>query len=176
MFRDIFRHSIRALSRQRSYVFINILGLSTGIACSMVIALFIIHELSFDNYHEKRDQIYRVILHGKISGQEMKVTSTAAPIGPTMVEEFPEVENCLRINGWGETIIKYEEAVFTEEHFIEADSTFFDFFSIPLLRGNVRTALNEKYKVVLSETTARKIFGDSDPINQMLRVGNDTIK
>ena len=176
MIRDIFRHSIRALRRQRSYVFINILGLATGIACSMVIALFIIHELSFDNYHEKGDQIYRVILNGKISGQEMKVTSTASPIGPTMLEEFPEVENFLRINGWGETIIKYEDAVFTEDHFIEADSTFFDFFSIPLLRGNVRTALNEKYKVVLSETTARKIFGDSDPINQMLRVGNDTTK
>lgn len=176
MFRDLFRHSLRALIRQKSYVFINILGLATGIACSLVIALFIIHELSYDNYHEKRDRIYRLILNGKISGQELKVTSTASPIGPTMKDEFPEVENFLRINSWGETIVKYEEAFFTEDHFFEADSGFFDFFSIPLIRGNKATVLNASHTVVLSETTAAKIFGTTDPINKMLKVGTDSIR
>lgn len=176
MFRDLFHHSLRALSRQKSYVIINILGLATGIACSLVIALFVIHELNYDNYHEKKDRIYRLILHGRISGQELKVTSTASPIGPTMKTEFPEVENFLRINGWGETIIKYGEKFFTEEHFMEADSSFFDFFSIPLIRGNRQTVLNAAHTVVLSEETARKIFGDEDPINKMLKVGTDSIR
>jgi putative ABC transport system permease protein len=176
MFRDLFRHSLRALRRQKSYVFINILGLATGIACSLVIALFIIHELSYDNYHEKKDRIYRLILNGKISGQELKVVSTASPIGPTMKEEFPEVENFLRINSRGETIVKYEEAFFTEDHFFEADSTFFDFFSIPLIRGNKATVLNASHPVVLSETTAAKIFGTTDPINKMLKVGTDSTR
>ena len=92
MYKDLFRHSLRALIRQKSYVFINILGLATGIACSLIIFLFIVHELRFDDFHEKKDRIYRIILHGKISGQELKVTSTSSPVGPTMKAEFPEVE------------------------------------------------------------------------------------
>jgi len=174
MYKDLFRHSLRALSRQKSYVLINILGLATGIACSLIIALFIIHELSYDEYHVKKDRIFRVILNGKISGQEVRVTSTCAPLGPTMKEEFPEVENFLRINNWGETIIRNEDRFFTEEHFMEADSTFFDFFSIPLIRGSKENVLNQKRTVVLSETTAKKIFGNADPVNKMLKVGNDT--
>ncbi|NTW23846.1 MAG: FtsX-like permease family protein, partial [Lentimicrobium sp.] len=176
MFRDLFHHSFRALSRQKSYVFINILGLASGIACSLVIALFIIHELSFDNYHEKKDRIYRIILHGKISGQELKVTSTASPIGPTMKAEFPEVENFLRMNRWGETILKYEDKFFTEENFMEADSSFFEFFSIPVIQGNQKTALNAPHTVALSESAAGKIFGKDDPINKMLKIGTDSIR
>ncbi|MHC1774580.1 MAG: FtsX-like permease family protein [Lentimicrobium sp.] len=176
MYKDLFRHSLRALVRQKSYVFINILGLATGIACSLIIALFIIHELSYDTYHEKKDRIYRLILNGKISGQEVKVVSTASPIGPTMKAELPEVEDFLRINGWGETIVKYEEAFFTEDYFMEADSSFFDFFSIPLIRGNKKTALNAPHTLVISETTAAKIFGSADPINKMLRVGTDSTR
>ncbi|MBK6347700.1 MAG: ABC transporter permease [Bacteroidales bacterium] len=174
MYKDLFRHSLRALSRQKSYVLINILGLATGIACSLIIALFVIHELSYDEYHVKKDRIFRIILNGKISGQEIRVTSTCAPLGPTMKAEFPEVENFLRINNWGETIIRSEEKFFTEEHFMEADSGFFDFFSIPLIRGSKENVLNQKHTVVLSETTARKIFGDADPVNKMLKVGNDS--
>jgi len=176
MFRDLLRHSIRALKRHKSYVIINVLGLATGMACSLVILLFVLHEISFDNFHEKGDRIYRVILSGRISGQDLKVTSTAAPIGPTMAAVFPEVESFVRINNWNETIIRDGDNYFTEEHFIEADSSFFDFFSIPLIRGNVKTVLNERYTLVLSATAAARIFGDSDPINRMILVGTDTTR
>lgn len=176
MYKDLFRHSLRALIRQKSYVFINILGLATGIACSLIIFLFIVHELRFDDFHEKKDRIYRIILHGKISGQELKVTSTSSPVGPTMKAEFPEVENFLRINNWGETIIRYEDKFFTETNFMEADSGFFDFFTIPLIRGSKPDVLNQKHSLVLSETTARKIFGDTDPVNKLLKVGTDTTR
>lgn len=174
MFKQLFKYSFRALARQKSYVVINITGLAIGLVCSMIIALFIINELSYDQYNEKKDRIYRVILHGKMGGQEVKVTSTASPIGPTMANEFPEVESFLRMNGWGETVLKYDGKYYTERRFIEADSSFFDFFSIPLLRGNKKTALNEKHSLVLSESTAKKIFGDEDPMNKLIQVGNDT--
>ena len=108
MVKDIFNHSLKALLKQRSYVIINIIGLSAGIASSLIICLVILHELSYDRFHEKGDRIFRIILDGKISGQEILAASTASPIGPATKAEFPEVEEFLRINGWGETIIRYE--------------------------------------------------------------------
>jgi putative ABC transport system permease protein len=175
MFNNLLKYSLRALGRQKAHVAINIIGLSLGMVCSMVIALFIIHELSYDKFNEKKDRIYRVILNGKLGGQEVKVTYTASPIGPTMKNEFPEVEDFLRMNNWDETIVRYEERSFTEEHFIEADSSFFDFFSIALIRGNVKDALNEPHTLVLTESAAKRIFGEEDPINKMLRVSTDTV-
>lgn len=172
----LIQYSYRALSRQRTYVVLNILGLSIGMACSFIIALFIMNELSYDTYHDKKDQIYRLILNGKIGGQELKVTSTASPIGPTMKNEFPEVADFLRMNGRGKIVVRSEDRFYTENDFVEADSSFFNFFSIGLLRGEKDKVLNAPHTVVLSETTARKIFGDADPIDQMLRIGNDTIK
>ena len=174
MIKNLLKYSFRALSRQKAYVFINVAGLSIGFVCILIISLFIMYELSYDQYNEKKDRIYRVILNGKLGGQEVTVTSTASPIGPTMFNEFPGVEAFLRMNGWGETIIQYEDQFFTERAFLEADSTFFEFFSIPLLRGDVKSVLNEPHYVVLSETTAKKIFGGEDPINKMLQIGSDS--
>ncbi len=174
MIKNLLKYSFRALKRQKSYVFINVLGLAIGLTCSLIITLFIQNELSYDQYNEKRDRVFRVILNGKISGQEVTVTSTAAAIGPTMLNEFPEVENFLRINGWGETVISYNDHHFLEKAFLEADSSFFDFFTIQLLRGQKDMVLNEPHTIVLSETTAQKIFGEENPINKMLKVGNDS--
>jgi putative ABC transport system permease protein len=90
-----------------------------------------------------------------------------------MFNEFPEVESFLRMNDMGKTVIKYDEKFFTEDDFIEADSTFFRFFSIPLLKGDPETALAEPHYVVLTKKTAQKIFGDEDPMNKMIRIGDD---
>lgn len=174
MIKNLLKYSFRAFKRQKAYVVINVLGLAIGLACSLIILLFINYEISFDKYNEKQDRMYRVILNGKMGGQELTVTSTASPIGPAMREEFPEVENFLRMNGWGETLIKHDNDRFIEDNFLEADSSFFEFFSIPLLRGNVKMVLNEPYTVVLSESTAKKIFGKDDPVNQLLKIGNDS--
>lgn len=174
MFRNQFKYSFRAFKRQKAYVLINVSGLAIGLACALIIILFVGYELSYDQYNEKKDRIYKVILHGKLGGQDLQVTSTASVIGPTMRNEFPEVEEFLRINGWGETVLNYGDRHFTEKNFIQADSTFFEFFSVPLIRGNARQVLNEPHTLVLSESTAAKIFGNEDPINQMIRVENDT--
>lgn len=173
MILNLLKHGIRSLKKQKAFVFINMIGLSIGLVCAIIIALFIRHELSFDTYHEKKDRIYQLVLHGRLGGQEVQTYATASVIAPTMQNEFPEVESFLRMYGWGKTVLKYKEKFFTEDHFIEADSTFFSFFSIPLLKGNPETALAEPYYVVLSENTARRIFGDDDPINKMIRLGDD---
>ncbi len=174
MIKNIIKHSIRALNRQKGYVLINIIGLSIGIACSLLISLFVINELSYDEFNIKKDRIFRVNLHGKIGGQEAHVSSTACPIAPTMKDEFPEVEDFCRMNFWGETVVKYNEQNFTESAFAQADSAFFKIFSIPLIKGNVETVLNAPYKLVISESTAKKMFGNEDPIDKMIKVGTDT--
>lgn len=174
MLKKLITYSLRAIRRQRSYVIINILGLAIGLACSLMIALFVLHELSYDQHHANKESIHRVVLHGKIGGQEMHGAWTPAPMGPTMVEEFPEVAKFLRMNQWSETVIRYDEKAFTEDHFMEADSSFFSFFSVPLLEGDPNTALTEPHTLVVSESTAKKIFGDEDPIGKMLKMGTGT--
>jgi putative ABC transport system permease protein len=176
MFNNLIKHSLRSLKRQRSYIIINILGLSVGIACALLIALFVINEASYDRYNVKKNDIVRVVLNGKIGGQEIVGAWTCAPIGPTMAREIPEVDKFLRMNGWGPTILEYNKKTFTEDHFIEVDSSFFDIFSIPVLKGDKDNLLNSPRKVVLSESTAKKIFGDENPIDKLIKVGQDTAR
>lgn len=176
MFSNLFKHSIRSFKRQRAYLIINILGLSTGIACSLLIALFVINEAGYDTYHVKKDRIFRAILNGKVGGQELTTTSSPAVMGPTMLKEFPEIENFMRMSGRGPTVIESNNQTFTEEHMIEVDSSFFNFFSIPVLKGDVQNLLNAPRKAVLSESTARKIFGDENPVDKTIKIGTDSIR
>ncbi|MCX6254449.1 MAG: ABC transporter permease [Bacteroidia bacterium] len=176
MFKNLIKHSIRSFKRQRAYIIINVLGLSIGIACSLLIALFVINEASYDRYNIKKDRIFRLILNGKIGGQELTAAYTCSAMGPTMAKEFPEVEDYLRLNGRGPTVIEYKSQTFTEEHMIEADSAFFNFFSIPVLKGDPKNLLNAPRKVVLSESTAKKIFGNENPIDKPLKIGSDSIR
>ncbi len=175
MLKNLLNHSLRALNRQKAYVFLNIMGLSIGIACSLLIALFLIHELSYDRFHSKGDRIYRVILDGKIGEQEVKAAYTCSPLGPTLLSELPEVESFVRVNVWGETILKNYEQSFSEGLFMEADSSFFRVFSIPFLTGDLKSALNEPHTLVLSKSSASRIFGKADPMGKMLKVGMDTV-
>jgi putative ABC transport system permease protein len=174
MFNNLIKHSIRSFKRQRAYIFINILGLSIGIACSLLIALFVINELSFDKFNSKKDRIYRMVLNGKIGGQEVTVAYSAAAIGPTMVKEVPEVEDFLRMNGIGPTTVEYNKQIFTEDNIVEADSSFFNFFSIPVIKGDRDNLLNAPRKVVLSESTVKKMFGKENPIDKTIKIGSDT--
>ncbi len=166
MLRNLIKHSLRSFKRQRGYVLINILGLSIGIACSLVIALFVINESSYDKYNVKKDRIFRAILNGKIGGQELTIATSPAIMGPTLLREFPEVEDFLRMTGQGPTIIDYNNKTFTEEDLIQADSSFFNFFSIPVLKGDPDNLLNAPHKAVLSASTAKRIFGDENPYRQ----------
>jgi putative ABC transport system permease protein len=136
----------------------------------------VINEASYDRFNVKKDRIFRLILNGKIGGQEITGCFTPSVMGPTMAKEFPEIEDCLRMSGWGPTVVEYNNQVFTEEHMIEADSSFFNFFSIPVLKGDPANLLNAPKKVVLSKSTARKIFGEENPIDKPIKIGSDTIK
>src|SRR4030043_1638489 len=176
MFSNLIKYSIRSFKRQRAYIIINILGLSIGIACSLLIALFVLNEAGYDRFNVKKDRIYRLVLNGKIGGQEFVGAVTCAPIGPTMLREYPEVEDYLRMTGRGPTVIEYKDQTFTDDNVIEADSSFFNFFSIPVIKGDPENMLNGPRKAVRSESTAKRIFGDEDPIDKAIKIGNDTAR
>jgi len=175
MLRNLIKYSVRSFKRQRSYIIINILGLSIGIACSLLIAIFVLNEASYDKYNEKKDRIYRLVLNGKIGGQEIVGAFTPSIMGPTMLEEFPEVDDYLRMTGSGPTVVEYESRVFTEDNLIQADSSFLDFFTIPVITGDPQNMLNAPHKVVLTESSAKKIFGEESPIDKALKIGSDTV-
>ncbi|MDX9726767.1 MAG: ABC transporter permease [Bacteroidales bacterium] len=176
MLRNLIAHSLRSFKRQRSYLIINILGLSIGIACSLLIAIYVINEASYDRFNEKKDRIYRIVLNGKMGGQEFVGAFTCAPIGPTMLSELPEVEDYLRLTGRGPTVIEYNDLSFSDDNIVESDSAFFNFFSIPLLKGDPENVLNQPRRAVLSESTARKIFGNEDPLDKAIKLGDDTAR
>jgi putative ABC transport system permease protein len=175
MILNLFKHSLRALRKQKAYVAINVFGLAIGLTVSLIISLYIINELSYDRYHKDGDRIYTVILDAYVSGQEIIGAYTAVPVGPTMAREFPEVESYCRLNPWGETVVKYEDKIFTESRYVESDSTFFDFFSIRLLEGDPTTVLAEPYSVVLSKSSAEKIFESEDPLGKRLQIGTTPV-
>jgi len=115
-----------------------------------------------------------MVLNGKIGGQEVTVAYSAAVIGPTMVKEVPEIQEFLRMNGMGPTTIEYNKLTFTEDNIVEADSSFFNFFSIPVIKGDRDNLLNAPRKAVLSEKIAKKIFGNENPIDKTIKIGTDT--
>jgi len=176
MLNNLFKHSLRSFKRQRAYIIINVLGLSIGIACSLLIAIFVINEASYDKFNTKKDRIYRAILNGKIGGKEITFATSPAIMGPTMLREFPEIEDYLRMTRKGPSVVEYKNQAFTDEHIIEADSSFFNFFSIPVLKGDPKNLLNAPHKVVLSQSTAKRIFGDENPIDKPVKIGSDTVR
>jgi len=176
MFKSLIKHSLRSFKRQRTYYIVNIFGLSIGIACSLLIALYIINEASYDKFNVKKDRIYRLVSNGKLGAQEFTGAFTPPSIEPTLLREFPEVEDYLRMNAGGTIVVEYKDMTFTDLHVVEADSSFFNFFSIPLLKGDPKNVLNEPGRAVLSESTAKKIFGTEDPIDKAIQIGKDTAR
>jgi putative ABC transport system permease protein len=175
MFINLFKHSLRSITRHRAYIIINVLGLSIGIACSLFIAFFVINEASYDKFNTKKDSIFRVILNANFAGKESKIFASPAVFGPTLQKEFPEIEGFLRMHRVYPLDITCNNQTFTEDHLVETDSSFFDFFSVRVLKGDLKNLLNSPHKVVLSSSTAKKYFGDENPIDKILKIGSDTV-
>jgi putative ABC transport system permease protein len=172
---NLIRYSLRSFKRQRSYIVINVLGLSIGIACSLLISFYVINELSFDRFNKKYIRIFRVIQNVNFVGQGFVASYTPAVLGPTVFKEFPEIEDFLRMFRRQPINIEYEGRTFTEDHLVEADSSFFNFFSIPVIKGDAGSLLNAPRKIVLTASTAKKIFGNENPVDKVLKIGSDTI-
>jgi len=170
MIKNLFVTAYRNLFKSVFFSAINIFGLSIGIASFILISMYIREELSYDNFHEKADRIYRIAAYGSIGNTEIHQTHTNAPLAFTLIQEYPEVEQAVRLCDLGKMIIRVEDRDYSDFNLMLADSTFFDVFTFPMLSGNPQMALTEPNSVVLTESTAHKIFGNEDPVNQTLEL------
>lgn len=173
MFRNYLTVTLRNLWKHKFYSIINILGLAIGLACFIFILIYVKDELSYDRYHEKADQIYRVNFDGYAFDQDLNFAVVGAQLGPVIEEAYPEVVQYCRFRQRGAYSVRYEDQSYREEKWIFADSTLFDVFSFELVKGDPKTALVEPRTVVVTEEIARKYFGDKDPIGKGLTVNNN---
>ena len=171
MLKNYFTIAIRTLRKRKFFATINILGMTAGIAACLLIALYVIDEFSYDRFHANADRIYQVGLYKKFGVQDMRSVSICPPLADAMMAEIPEVESTLSMQRWGKAIFVYGEKSFTEDKVFYTESNFFDFFSFRLISGDAKTALKETNSVVLTEKTARKYFGDENPLEKLILMG-----
>jgi putative ABC transport system permease protein len=173
MIRVHFLTAFRSFVKNKIYTLINIFGLALGMACTMLIILYVIDELSYENQHQHADNIYRVITLGQVGDNEIRTANSSHPLGGVLKQEFPFVKQYVRVKGgWSMSIIHEKEA-YNETRFYFVDSTIADVFTIPFVRGNPGTALNRPNTVVITESTARKYFGTDDPMGKRITGEND---
>lgn len=173
MIRNYLKTAVRIMMRQKGYSFINIAGLSLGIAASLLIILYVVDELSYDRFHPRATSIYRIGFKGRLQGNDFNMASSPAPVAEAIANEIPEVENVVRFGLWRTTPMSFQEKNFTEKHVLVADSNFFQFFNFKLLVGDPLTALKGTNKIVVTQSAARRYFGDEDPIGQILLRGSE---
>lgn len=173
MIRNYLKTAVRIMMRQKGYSFINIAGLSLGIAASLLIILYVVDELSYDRFHPRATSIYRIGFKGRLQGNDFNMASSPAPVAEAIANEIPEVEKVVRFGLWRTTPMSFQEKNFTEKHVLVADSNFFQFFNFKLLVGDPLTALKGTNKIVVTQSAARRYFGDEDPIGQILLRGSE---
>jgi len=176
MFKNYLLTALRGFLKNKMAAIINVAGLTVGLSSCLLIALFIRHELSYDDFEANGSRIARVIMEYKFDGggELQRGNFTSTKVATTFKRVFPEVESAVRMKEDDE-IVFCRERLFYERRFMYADSSFFTLFSMPLLRGDTRSALSGLGKVVLTETTARRYFGPEDPVGKVIRVGTDSV-
>jgi len=174
MIKNFFKTAWRNLTKYRFISFVNLFGLTVGLTCCLLILVYILNELSYDRYNKDADQVYRVtrtFYDG--NGKEMLNLSTVAPpFGYYLPTDFPEIEKMTRLLNNGTTPLRYKDRLINEPNVYFADENLFDIFSVKVLEGDRKTALKDPFTVMLTEETARKYFGNEDPINKVLRANN----
>lgn len=173
MLKNYLKITWRNLLRNRSYSAINLLGLALGLACVILIGLWIRSELSMNRFHEKGGRLYRLWENQEYSnGFVLSTISTPGPMAAKLQSVFPEIEQAVRINWGAEKLFTLGSQSMNEEGYY-ADAGFFDIFTFPLLHGSAEEALKEPGKVAVSETLARKYFGTDEAVGKVLRIDNE---
>lgn len=174
MFRNYLKTAWRNLWKHKTFSAINLFGLTVGLTCCLLIALYIQHELSYDNFELKRHRIARVIMEYQFAGSNAstKGNFTSVRVAPVLKQTFPEVESAVKMMSY-ERVVKYGDKLINERKFMYADSTFFDIFSFHLLKGDPKSALAGVRKVVVTQSSAKKYFQNENPLGKILQIGGE---
>ena len=163
MIKNYIKIAWRNLLKNKGFTFINIIGLSLGIGCFIIISMFVVDEVSYDRFHEKADRIYRIHSDISFGGTDLNMAVSQDPMGETLKKDYPEVEDYARIYASsGSKLIKNGDEYINEGAVAHADSTLFDVFTLPVLHGNAKTALTKPNTVVITKTAAERYFGSAD--------------
>ena len=174
MLKNLLKTTLRYIRKHPGYSLLNVLGLTLGITSALFLIIYVSDELSYDRYHEKAERIYRV--SSKITETDDQFTWIVAqiPFGPQVARDYPEVESFTRFINMPRAAYKFEDKEYIEENFFYADSTVFDIFTYKVIRGEVKSAVKDPKKIVLTESAAGRYFGDSDPVGKVLTSGENT--
>src|SRR5260221_896198 len=167
MIKNYLRIAFRNLWKHRVYSSLNILGLTIGMSACFLIFLYVRFELSYDNFHSKKDRIYRMVCDIKTPTEVLNIGVCSAAMVINAKDEFPEIEKVVRFDP-NSFLVRKGEIKFQEDKAVMADSAFFEVFDFPLLQGDPHTALREPFSIVLTETTAKKYFSNNNPMGQTL--------
>lgn len=167
MLKHYFKIILRNILRNKFYTFINLIGLSTGLAASLILMLYIQHEVSFDGFHAKKNQIYRI----NTKGNKSKTTHARSPfkLAPALKSNFPEIKAICRVREM-EYVVKKGNGFILEKNFIQADSSFFELFSFTIINGDAKTALCNSNAVVITQSMAEKYFPGENPVGKTLEI------
>ncbi len=181
MFLTHIKFATRVFLKDKFFSTLNILGLALGIAVSIILLLILQHDLSYDRHYVNYKRIYRLGAHLQATGLDIRIARSARELGNILKEEFPEVKSVVRANNWDHTFVKYqnkkgEEKAFYEEDIVRTDSTYFLMFGHEFVTGNSSTCLIAQNTVVITESIARKYFGEEDPMDKSLLIGDEQWK
>lgn len=178
MFKNYIKIASRNIIKNKLFSLINILGLAVGIACTIVILLFVQDELSYDQFHTKKDRIVRVSrewLNSRDLQTSLHLARVPPPIGPLLINDYPQIiEKMVRIRSDYKTKLKYNNETFIEDGYYWAEKDFFEIFDFNLIKGNRETALSKPNSVVISQSMAKKIFGDQNPLGKTINYEDKT--
>ena len=176
MFKNLIKTAFRHITKHFGYSLLNILGLTLGISSALFLIIYVADEISYDRYHEKADRIYRV--SSKITEPDDQFTWIVAqvPFGPQAVQDYPEIQSFVRFIPMPRALYKHEDKEFNEEDFYYVDSTLFEIFTYKLVKGDIKAAMLEPNKIILTETVAARYFGNTDPIGKTLTTGTSTFE
>lgn len=172
MIRSYFKVTYRNLLRQKSFAFINIFGLAIGLACSILIGLYVKHEYSYDKFNKDHDRLYRVILDFKMGTNTMSGPLSPAPLAPEILRQLPEIESAVRIRHQGNKAIRTDNRTFYIDKFFYADSNFFELFNVSFISGNPKTALIRPNTAIITESTSLNLFGTTNSVGKSFRTTN----
>lgn len=175
MIRNYLKVALRNLMKHKFISAINLFGLTIGLTCCLLILTYILHEVSYDRYNQRADNIYRVertFMNPQSGDVNLVLGTVAPPFAPLLQNDFPEIKTITRFLPTGNTTMRYEEKRFNERDIYFADENLFKVFDVEVTKGNPAKALTDPYTIMLSEAFAKKYFGNEDPMNKVVRVDN----
>lgn len=172
MLKNYLKVILRNIRKHKGYSFINITGLAIGMACCLLISIWVLDELSYDRFHTNAPQLYRVEEDQQYSGRVFHVSVTPHPLAPALIEEIPEIVDATRLVWSGGLLFRYGEKAFFEYSVRAADPSFFQMFTFPLIKGDKNRVLESAYSLVINEDIAEKYFGREDPLGKVITINN----